>query len=137
MINSRDISELLPEVRKKAQQLIDKCKLSGVDIIITSTYRDYESQNKLFAKGRTEKGKIVTKARGGYSYHNFRVAFDVVPIEHGKAIWDDMELWNIVGRIGQTLGLEWGGTWKFKDRPHFQYTKGKTLQQFREENKNV
>lgn len=132
MIDTRDIDQLLPEVAKKAREFIALCEENGIKIIITSTYRDFECQDALFAKGRTKGGKKVTNARAGYSYHNFRVAFDVVPVVHGKAVWGDMELWDRVGAIGQLIGLEWGGSWKrFVDRPHFQYTKGLKLAEFR------
>lgn len=132
MINSRDINELYPEVREKAKKLIELCDKEGIDIIITSTYRDFESQNDLYAQGRTKKGKIVTNAKGGESYHNFRVAFDVVPVVNGKAVWNDFRLWRRIGAIGKSLGLEWAGDWKtFKEYPHFQYTKGLSLADFR------
>lgn len=131
MINTREIDALYPIVAKKAKQLIELCKSEHIDIIITSTFRDIESQNKLYAQGRTIKGKKVTNAKGGQSYHNWRVAFDVVPIVNGKAIWNDIKLWNRVGKIGESIGLEWGGSWtKFKDNPHFQYTKGLKLSDF-------
>lgn len=128
MINSRDVKELVPVVRKKAEALIAECKNQGVDIIITSTYRDIESQDALYAQGRTAPGKIVTKVKGGQSIHNWRCAFDVVPLVNGKAVWSDSALWSKIGKIGTSLGLDWGGNWqKFKDKPHFQYTGGLNL----------
>ena len=130
MINSRDILELLPHVADKAHAFIDACDAAGIDIIITSTYRDDESQNALFAKGRTAPGPRVTNAAGGRSMHNHRVAFDFVPIVNGKAVWDDNYLWTQCGMIGEKLGLEWGGSWtSFVDKPHMQYTGGKTIAQ--------
>ncbi len=132
MVNSRDIKELYPEVAKKAQQLIDLCKKEHIDIILTSTYRDFESQDALYAQGRTAKGRIVTNARGGQSFHNFRVAFDVVPVVNGKAIWHDKNTWKKIGALGKSIGLEWAGDWRrFKEYPHFQYTKGLSLADFR------
>ena len=47
MINSRDINELNPKVAKLARKLIDECDKQNIDILITSTYRDAESQNAL------------------------------------------------------------------------------------------
>ena len=29
--------------------------------------------------------------------------------------------------IGESLGLEWGGRWKFVDEPHFQYNEGHSM----------
>ena len=128
MINSRDLLDLLPHVADKAHAFIEACDKQGIDVLITSTYRDDESQDALYAKGRTAPGQRVTNAKGGHSMHNHRVAFDFVPIVGGKAIWDDNYLWAKCGMIGEKLGLEWGGSWmNFIDKPHMQYTGGKTI----------
>lgn len=40
--------------------------------------------------------------------------------------------WDEIGEIGVSIGLEWGGNWKeFLDRPHFQYTFGKSMDELR------
>ena len=125
MINSRDVADLLPRTAAKANRFKAECASAGIDIIFTSTYRDNESQDALYAQGRSKPGSIVTKVQGGYSYHNHRVAFDVVPVVNGKAIWDDLTLWTRIGSIGKSCGLEWGGYWeRWKDKPHFQDTNG-------------
>ncbi len=94
------------------------------------------------------RGRRVTNARAGDSMHNYGAAFDVVPVRHGKLVWgtsgdgidedatdddtDDLELWQRVGAIGEACGLEWAGRWKrFREFPHFQYTGGLTLNEFR------
>ena len=51
MINSRDLNELLPEVKTKVENFIALCKDAGIDLLITSTYRDNESQASLYAQG--------------------------------------------------------------------------------------
>jgi peptidoglycan L-alanyl-D-glutamate endopeptidase CwlK len=112
-------------------EFINRCKAEGIDVIITSTYRDAESQNKLYAQGRTEPGKKVTNAKAGQSFHNWRVAFDFVPIVGGKAIWNDDALWAKCGEIAEGVGLEWAGRWtKFKETAHCQYTGGLSLADF-------
>lgn len=135
MINSRKLEDLHPTVRAKVQQFIQKCDEAGIDLLVTSTYRDHESQAELYAQGRTKPGKIVTKAKPGQSWHNWRVAVDVVPLRNGKPVWGttgaDGELWEKVGEIGESVGLEWAGRWKtFKEFAHFQYTGGLTLADF-------
>lgn len=128
MIASRDVNDLHPHVKALAVAFLAKCKAAGIDVIITSTYRDFESQNALFAQGRTTAGRIVTNARAGQSYHNFRVAFDFCPIVNGKAEWNDIGLYTRIGEIGESLGLEWAGRWKtFREYAHLQYTGGLTL----------
>ena len=130
MINSRDVYELLPRVQAKCIAFQSNCRREGIDILITSTFRDNESQARLYAQGRTIPGKIVTNANAGKSFHNYRVAFDFVPLVNGKAIWDDEELWVKCGELGQKAGLEWGGSWKFKDMPHMQDTNNLTIENY-------
>ena len=129
MINSRDLSALLPVVGAKAIAFIDGCKAAGIDVIVTSTYRDADSQNALYAQGRTTAGKIVTNARAGQSWHNHRCAFDFVPIVNGKAQWNDLDTFRRCGEIAESVGLEWAGRWtgKFREMAHCQYTGGLTL----------
>jgi len=131
VINSRSLDDLLPQVQVRAEKMIEICKADGIDLLVTSTYRDNESQDALYAQGRTKPGNIVTKAKAGESFHNYRCAFDVVPIVNGKPNWNDTDpVWQRIGRAGKQVGLEWAGDWvTFKETAHFQYTGGKTLKQ--------
>jgi peptidoglycan L-alanyl-D-glutamate endopeptidase CwlK len=132
MINSRKLEDLHPKVKTLCEQFIIACDKEGIDVIITSTYRDMESQKALYEQGRTTKGKIVTNAKAGQSYHNYRVAFDFVPIVNGKCDWNNVGTFTRCGRIAESLGLEWAGSWtgKFKEMAHCQYTGGKKLADF-------
>ena len=132
MINSRKLEDLNPIVKPKVEKFIELCHADGIDILVTSTYRDAESQNALYAQGRTTPGKKVTNAKAGQSWHNWRCAVDVVPLRNGKPVWgttgEDGKLWERVGQLGEKAGLEWAGRWKtFKETAHFQYTGGLKL----------
>ncbi|MEM2159407.1 MAG: M15 family metallopeptidase [Candidatus Nitrosotenuis sp.] len=133
MINSRSLDELLPVVKDKVERFISVCKENHIDLLVTSTYRDMESQAALYAQGRTTPGKKVTNAKPGFSFHNWRCAVDIVPLRNGKPVWGtkpgpDLDLWNKVGELGESVGLEWAGRWKsFREFAHFQYTAGLTL----------
>ena len=132
MIASRDPADLLPVVRERLEELFVLTKQVGIDLLLTSTYRDLESQNALYAQGRTTPGHIVTNARGGQSYHNYRCAFDFVPLVNGKPAWADIRLFVKVGGLGEQVGLEWAGRWtSFKEYAHLQYTGGLTLAELR------
>lgn len=125
MINSRNIDDLDPEAREVCLRHIAACHARGIEIIVTSTYRDYESQESLYAIGRTiDKGtrRPVTNARAGHSWHNFKCAWDVVPIVHGKPVWNDKDpIWQEVVICGESAGAEAGAKWtSFPDLPHFQ-----------------
>lgn len=131
MINSRSLSDLNPKVAAMCSEFINRCKTQGIDVIITSTFRDAAAQDKLYAQGRTEPGKKVTNAKAGQSYHNWRVAFDFVPVVNGKAMWNDAVLFIKCGEIAESVGLEWAGRWKkFNETAHCQYTGGLTLADF-------
>ncbi|MEI7498309.1 MAG: M15 family metallopeptidase [Candidatus Falkowbacteria bacterium] len=125
------IDGLQPLVRRLAEALLQKCAEQKIDLIISQGFRTIAEQDILYARGRTAPGKIVTQVKGGKSFHNYGVAFDFCPVKKGKAVWNDNELYKKIGAIGQSLGLEWGGSWKrFKDWPHFQYLAGYTIADF-------
>jgi peptidoglycan L-alanyl-D-glutamate endopeptidase CwlK len=114
------IATLLPEVKPVARALVQKAALSGIRIKVISGFRTYAEQDALYVQGRTAPGSVVTKARGGYSNHNFGIAFDVGVFE-GNTYLDDSPKYKAVGVLGTDLGLEWGGNWKtIVDQPHFQ-----------------
>lgn len=120
---------LLPEPAYLASRLVALCALEGMQVFVTEGYRSLARQDELYARGRTAPGSIVTNAKGGQSFHNWRVAFDVAFLKDGKATYEGD--WGKVGAIGESLGLEWGGRWDaILDRPHFQYAGGYTLQDF-------
>lgn len=128
MINSRTLDDLLPVVRDKCLQFIKLCRDNNIDVIITSTYRDKESQDALYAQGRTAPGSIVTNAKGGDSFHNYHCAFDFVPVVGGKADWSHTSTFATCGKLGMAVGLEWAGNWKsFRELAHLQYTGGLTI----------
>lgn len=130
MISSRSLEDLHPRVAVLARALLARAQDAGIDLIIYSTYRDAEAQAALYAQGRTRPGRIVTNAKAADSYHNWRVAFDVVTIVNGKAAWDGP--WEPIGVLGEAVGLEWGGRWvTFKDMDHFQFTGGLSIDDFR------
>lgn len=124
------LQKLHPLLAAKARQLITAAFKEGINIIITQGYRSKEEQNALYAQGRTKPGKIVTNAKGGYSYHNYGLAFDFAVLNaDGSINWTVDNKWKRVGALGKSLGLEWGGNWKsFRDYPHFQLTFGLSIQ---------
>jgi len=120
------INTLHPRIREKVTEFINRAEQElGIKLRITSALRTWDEQATLYNKGRSIPGKIVTWAGPGQSYHNYGLAFDVVEIKNGRAIWDNPR-WSEIGRLGKRLGFEWGGDWTRKlDRPHFQMTFGK------------
>lgn len=127
----RDVTQLHPELQIKVGQLKALCEANGITIGISECLRTVAEQDALYAKGRTTGGSIVTNCKGSTysSMHQWGVAFDFylqVDVDgDGKtsddAFNDSTGLFEKVGKLGQSIGLEWGGAWKsIKDKPHFQ-----------------
>lgn len=88
--------------------------------------RSIEEQLLIYNKGRTQesiaKGEaIVTRARPGFSPHNWGCATDWVeykPHFLTGEIWTKSD-WSFYGAAVRKVGLTWGGDFKtFLDRPH-------------------
>lgn len=139
---SRSLDDLIPPVKSRAIAFLKACDDAGLDIMIYCTYRSPEEQNELYAQGRTVKsnigvsplrpmGAIVTNAKGGQSWHNYRAAFDFVPLVNGKPAWSDGQLYAKAGEIAESCGLEWAGRWqgKLRETAHCQYRGGLSLEQ--------
>jgi hypothetical protein len=77
--SEKAIAALLQQVQPYARALVKKAAQHGITIKVIGGLRTYEEQNELFAQGRTKPGRIVTNARGGYSNHNFGIAFESSP----------------------------------------------------------
>ncbi|MCY7567009.1 peptidoglycan-binding protein [Bacillus safensis] len=119
-------------VKESAIEMIKQAYKEGIFVQITSGYRSFAEQNKLYAQGRTAPGKIVTNAKGGQSNHNYGLAIDYVLLsaDGKKALWTVNKKWRRVAQIGKSLGFSWGGDWKsFKDYPHLEMMGGLTLSQ--------
>lgn len=127
----RNIKQLHPNLQKKIAQLQDLCKKNGITIGISECLRTTEEQDALYAKGRAVAGAIVTNCKGSTysSMHQWGVAFDfylIMDVDGDGKTSDDAfnnatKLFNKVGKLGQSIGLEWGGAWKSHvDKPHFQ-----------------
>jgi len=122
--SEKKINSLHPAIRDKARQFINEADRQGIKLRLYMGLRTFDEQEKLYAKGRTAPGSIVTWAKPGESYHQYGLAFDVVEIKDGKALWTNPN-WPKIGEIGRSFGFEWGGDWLGKaDKPHFQMNFG-------------
>jgi len=101
------------------------------DCTVVSGLRTDEEQQALYAKGRTEDGQIVTYKDGvvNKSKHQLGLAVDVVPY---PSLYSDEKIMNDFGLYVLDVAMDlrqsgkidsrivWGGTWNWKDLPHFQ-----------------
>lgn len=88
---------------------------AGIRVRVTSTRRSAEEQRRLYAQGRTEPGPIVTWTLN--SAHVSGRAFDVT-VDGAPEYDDDPDAWEILGELGQGMGLDWGGA--YGDFGHFE-----------------
>ena len=126
----RDATQLHPRLQEKFELLQKKCAQNGIKIRATECLRTAKEQDALYAKGRTAPGSRVTNARGkdAKSTRQWGVAVDIVIDMDADKDGDvdirdlyNVKLLNVVGKIGESIGLEWGGSWKsIVDKPHFQ-----------------
>lgn len=124
MINSRNLSDLRPDVKKNCEKLLARCEKLGLHVLITQTLRDNEYQAKLYAQGRTAPGSIVTNAKTT-SFHGRGLAFDFCKNVKGHE-YDDPAFFEQVSSLAKEMGFSWGGDWKsFPDRPHIQWDDNK------------
>ena len=129
---SRELADLHPTARAKCVEFLSACVAAGHPMMVVQTYRSFEEQEALYAKGRTRPGSIVTYARGGESFHNYRCAWDVCfcDTKTGKLSWDGP--WESVGEIAGRLGINWGGNFVHPDRPHFDYHPEESLKDLKD-----
>ena len=114
--SEENIATLHEKVHPYARAFVQRAAAQGITIKVISGTRTYAEQDALF-----KKRPQVTKARGGYSNHNFGIAFDIGIFDGSKYV-PESPRYKAVAVIAKEIGLEWGGDWKsFKDEPHYQF----------------
>ena len=126
----RGIDKLHPELQVCVNKFLEECKKQNLNVLVTETLRTKEEQEALYAKGRTEPGKIVTNCQGYQSPHAWGVAFDFCRNKKGWEYDNTDGFFDKVGRIAETMfdnteyDLFWGGDFRtFVDKPHVEMKK--------------
>lgn len=133
--SERNIASLRIDAQPLARRSVRALRDAGYDARVLSGTRSYTEQNALFRQGRFgNPGSVVTNARGGQSWHNFGLAWDIGLFDRGAYLTNDA-VYRQASAAGKIAGLEWGGDWKsFKDFPHYQIgAGGRTLTSARED----
>lgn len=143
-VTSDRIKKLHPAIRNEVLEITIACYNRNVPIRVVQGLRTIAEQDALYAQGRTAPGKIVTKAQGGDSWHNYGLSIDFCLLRQGNQIsWnreedfddDGQKDWHEVVDLFLSKGFEWGGNWtSFPDYPHFQKTLGLTIRKAKELN---
>jgi peptidoglycan L-alanyl-D-glutamate endopeptidase CwlK len=92
-----------------------------MDFAITYGLRTEEEQKELYAQGRTRPGPIVTWTLNSEHIKGRAIDIAPYPIDWGN----ELRFARLAGimqscAVIEGVEIEWGGTWKNKDMPHFQ-----------------
>jgi peptidoglycan L-alanyl-D-glutamate endopeptidase CwlK len=120
--SERNIQTLSLKAQREARLFLGRLTEAGINARIISGTRTYAEQNKLFRQGRFgNPGNIVTNARGGFSNHNFCIAWDIGIFTEQGGYLSDGPQYDQAAKIGISELIEWGGNWKkIVDKPHYQ-----------------
>ena len=121
---SRLLDDLTPFFRVLAVELLARLVEAGIPVLIVNTLRSVEEQEVNIKNGVswTKNSRHLPNSIDGKAQ-----AIDICPFEvyraegFDKLLWNGSNpLWERIGRIGEAVGLEWGGRWKVRDYSHFQ-----------------
>lgn len=96
-ITEEKLKTLRPETQKKARAWLAACEAAGLLIYIYEGFRTCQRQAELYQQGRTTKGPKVTNAGPGQSMHQYKLAFDFVPLVPAKAQGMFEAVWDLPG----------------------------------------
>lgn len=141
---------LHPVVRDEVARLIGAIEATWpptMAIRIVQGLRTIKEQDELYAQGRTKPGAIVTKAKGGSSYHNYGLAIDFALLydKDGNGSFETLSWdiksdtnnnkkadWMEVVDFFKSAGWSWGGEWhSIKDYPHLEKSFGHSVKELK------
>jgi peptidoglycan L-alanyl-D-glutamate endopeptidase CwlK len=116
---SRRLDDLDVRFKPLAIELLARATEAGIAVMIIDTLRTPEEHAINLAKGVS----WVTRSK-----HLDGLAIDICPYDvyrvdgADKLMWvTSHPSWQVLGAIGEGLGLRWGGRWAVKDMGHFEY----------------
>lgn len=150
VVVDNDTMKLAPKMQAAVAATLLDCHAEGLDAVVFEAMRSAELQEAYWHRGRppTEEYPLpVTNARSNlYSWHGFGLAVDIISdsshwfVPMTRAQWEKLnnsnaeylsycierakegEWWfSRVAALAGRHGLKWGGNWKRRDLPHFQW----------------
>jgi hypothetical protein len=129
---------LLPELAQLAIKHQILCKRENVDWMMVQGFRTPEQQLGYYASGRkklldgtwevVDKTHIITNALPEKDPHCKRTAYDIAILVDGHINWEAIALYNKAGKLGEEVGLVWGGEFKsIHDLGHFELKNWRNL----------
>ena len=100
--------DLIPEMQPWAQKLLDVISQAGAQFTLTSVFRTYKEQEKLYSDYIAGRSKYPAAPPGG-SAHEVGMAFDLV-LDNASDQVQSGQVWS-----------GWGGKWANSDAIHFEW----------------
>ncbi len=108
---SGSIQSLVAELRPFAEALVETARANGLNPQVTSTYRTYAEQKRLYDEFLAGRSRYPASPPGEGS-HELGWAFDIVV--------DPMDFLPALGTLWESWGGTWGGRWHNPDIIHFE-----------------
>jgi hypothetical protein len=114
LVTRVDLDRAYPPFLEKELDLLARCRARGHDYYLVSLFRDPREQEEKFAQGRFgNPGKIITKARGGFSLHNYGIGADHAEDKDLQKPglqpeWADPTTYAVLKAEGESVGLQVG-----------------------------
>lgn len=137
---SRALDDLCPKLRTSAMEVIARLAEQSYPLMIVDTLRTPEEHEANLANGtswtrrskhlprRVEECSACAALPNSLGTRGLSHAIDLVPYQQyllngrDKLAWDaDQPAWEIIGEVGESLGLRWGGRWPTPDLGHLEY----------------
>lgn len=118
----RSLDVLAPRFAEAVRRSLADANAAGLDATVYETRRSRELAQLYYSRGRTVKPpeRTVTNAPDEtYSWHGYGLAVDVISLS--RAWGQPPEWFAAVAEHFRKHGCRWGGEWKQKDLPHFQW----------------
>lgn len=93
-------------IEEFAELLIQLATHFGAETRLVSMHRTRADQERIYASG------VRPAAKPGTSTHEYGLAFDLIAVDPSKQ--------ELLGLLGEAIGLTWGGRWRKVDPGHFQ-----------------
>lgn len=123
--------ELVHDFTQRLARVMQRMREAGYPVTVTSRLRTTAEQQRLYAKGRTSGGSIVTELDGvtKRSHHQRGTGADLAFLVKGQPSYGEQHPWTLLGKIAKEEGLIWGGDWTtLVDRPHVELPLPEALQ---------
>ena len=124
-MGTRSLDDLSSEFRPKAIEVLARLTERGIAMMIVQTLRTISEHRQNLANGtsKTALSKHLPRVLRGYALDHPDAqkcdAIDIAPYDVYALHGPDKLQWNaadpafaIIGEIGESLGLRWGGRWR-------------------------